>query len=51
MGKQLDRIVTMKPTRETGLDEDSLWELEVTWYGFDDASLQFYMKMKASLWQ
>ena len=45
-GRQLDRLVTMKPPREAGLGKDSLWELEVALYGLDDASLQFYLKCK-----
>ena len=45
-GRQLDRLVTMKPPREAGLDKDLLWELEVALYGLDDASLQFYLKCK-----
>ena len=45
-GRQLERLVTLKPPREAGLDKDLLWELEVALYGLDAASLQFYLKCK-----
>ena len=41
-----DRVVTVKPPPEAGLPKNKLWQLVISLYGLDDASLRFFLKTK-----
>ena len=48
-GRQLDRLVTIKPPKEADVPKGKLWQLRVALYGLNDASLQFFLKCKEIL--
>ena len=48
-GQNLDREVIIKPPKEAGVPTDKLWRLKVALYGLNDASLQFYIKVRSIL--
>ena len=45
-GQHLEREVIIKPPKEAGVPIDMLWRLKVALYGLNDASLQFYIKVR-----
>ena len=47
-GMELDRLVVIKPPRESGVPKGKLWRLKVALYGLDDASLRFYQKVAST---
>ena len=48
-GQHLNREVVVKPPKEAGVPSDKLWRLKVALYGLNDASLQFYIKVRSVL--